>query len=143
MSVADSEVTIIGYLAAVSIPPYQTIANSCKGERLQQPRITEVCRGGANALQNGDTYITQMIGVAIAKRVWPEDSVEWQAAVEERRVYDYRSKFYPKLTLRLATHPGEYLPLCAQNRREQDLLAVQLIAAGYDPKSAGEPASNE
>jgi hypothetical protein len=133
MSLEKSEVAVIGYLAATAIPPYHTISNSCKGERLQQPQGTEVCRGIAKALQNGDTYITQMIGVAIAQRVWPEDSPEWKAGVEERRVYEYRSKFYPKLTLRLVTHPGEYLSLCAQNRREQDLLAAQFIAAGYDP----------
>jgi hypothetical protein len=41
-------------------------------------------RGIAKALQNGDTYITKMIGVAIAKRVWPEDSPEWKAAAEDR-----------------------------------------------------------
>lgn len=132
MSVADSEVTMIGYLAALSIPPYHTITTSCKGDRLQQPIFTDVCRGVARALQNGDTYITEMIGVTIAKRVWPEDSAEWNAAVEERRVYEYRSRVYPKLTLRLVTHPGEYLSLCSQSRREQDLLAAQLIAAGYD-----------
>ena len=74
-----------------------------------------------------------MIGVAIAKRVWPQDSPEWQAAAEQRRVYDYRSKLYPKIELRVLTHPGEYLALCAQNRRESDVFAAQLIAAGYDP----------
>jgi hypothetical protein len=141
MSAADSEVTVIGYIAANPLPPYQTIANSCKGERLQQPQVTEMCRGVAKALQNGDTYISEMIGVAIAMRVWAENSAEWKAAVEERRVYTYRSQFYPKLTLRLVTHPGEHLTLCAQNRREQDLLAAQLNAAGYDPDPpASEPA---
>jgi hypothetical protein len=99
---------------------------------LQQPGVTEVCRGVAKALQNGDTYVTEMIGVAIAKRVWPEDSPEWKAAAEERRVYDYRSKLYSKLEQRALTHPGEYLTLCTQNRREQDLFAAQLTAAGYD-----------
>jgi hypothetical protein len=133
MSLADSEVTVIGYLAAQGIPAYHIIANSCKGERLQQSQFTQVCRGVAKSLQNGDTYVTEMIGVAIAKRVWPEDSPEWKAAVEERRVQDYRSQFYPKVTLRFAIHPGEYLTLCAQNRREQDVLAAQLTAAGYDP----------
>jgi hypothetical protein len=139
MSVADSEVTTIGYLAAQGIPAYQTITSSCKGERLQQPQVTEVCRGVAKAMQNGDTYITEMIGVALAKRVWPEDSIEWKAAVEERRVQDYRSQFYPKLTLRFTIHPREYLTLCAQNRREQDLLAAQLIAAGYEPNPQPQP----
>jgi hypothetical protein len=133
MSPEESEVAVIGYLAAEALPPYQYISNSCKGDRLQQPGVTEVCRGVAKALQNGDTYVTEMIGVAIAKRVWPEDSPEWKAAAEERRVYDYRSKLYSKLEQRALTHPGEYLALCTQNRREQDLFAAQLTAAGYDP----------
>jgi hypothetical protein len=77
--------------------------------------------------------VTEMIGVAIAKRVWPEETPEWKAAAEERRVYDYRSKLYSKLESRTISHPGEYLTLCAQNRRESDLFAAQLIAAGYDP----------
>jgi hypothetical protein len=133
MSVADSEVTVIGSLAAQGMPAYQAISANCKGERLQQPGVTNICRGVAKALQNGDTYVTAMIGVAIAKRVWPENSSEWKAAVEERRVHQYRSQFYPKVTLRFTIHPGEYLTLCAQNRREQDVLAAQLFAAGYNP----------
>jgi len=133
MSVVESEVAVIGYIAAQALPPYQYVSTSCKGERLQQPGVTEVCRGVAKALQNGDAYITEMIGVAIAKRVWPEESPEWKAAAEERRVYDYRSKLYSKLELRALTHPGEYLTICAQNRREQEVFAAQLTAAGYEP----------
>ncbi|MEA3141436.1 MAG: hypothetical protein QOK23_3605 [Gammaproteobacteria bacterium] len=133
MSLEESEVAVIGYLAAEAIPQYQYVSTSCKGERLQQQGVTETCRGVAKALQNGDTYVTEMIGVAIAKRVWPEESPEWKAAAEERRVYEYRSKLYSKLEPRTISHPGEYLTLCAQNRRESDLFAAQLIAAGYDP----------
>jgi len=138
MSIAESEVAIIGYLAAL-LPPYQYVSASCKGERLQEPGVTETCRGVARALQNGDNYLTEMIGVAIAKRVWPEDSPEWKAAAEERRVYDYRSRLYPKLEQRALTHPGEYLDLCAQNRRKQDVFAAQLTAAGYDPNPPLQP----
>jgi hypothetical protein len=133
ISLADSELSIIGYVSALALPPYQTITNACKSERLQQSGILDACRGVAKALQNGDTYITEMIGVAVAKRLWPENSPEWQAAVEERRVYEYRSKFDPKVTLRMAIHPKEYLTLASQNRREQDFVAAQLRAAGKDP----------
>jgi len=139
MSLEESEVAVIGNLASQAIPPYQYISTSCKGERLQQPGVTEICRGVAKALQNGDTYITEMTGVAIAKRVWPEDSAEWKAAAEERRVYEYRSKLYSKLERRAITHPEEYLTLCAQNRRETDLFAAQLTAAGYDPNPPAQP----
>jgi hypothetical protein len=136
MSPAESEVAVIGYLAAEAIPAYQTVPTSCKGERLQQAGVTEVCRGVAKALQHGDTAITEMIGVAIAKRVWSEDSPEWKGAAEERRVYDYRAHFYLKVTERSITHADEYLTLCAQNRREQDVLLAQLIAIGENPDPA-------
>jgi len=139
MSLEESEVTVIGYLAAQAIPPFQYVSTSCKGERLQQPGATETCRGVAKALQNGDTYITEMIGVAIAKRVWPENSSEWKAAAEQRRAYDYRSKLYSKLEQRTLTHPEEYLILCAQNRRESDLFAAQLTAAGFSPDPPPQP----
>jgi hypothetical protein len=133
MSLIESEVAVIGYMAAQALPAYQYVSASCKGERLQQPGVTEVCRGVAKVLQNGDTYLTEMIGVAIAKRAWPDDSSEWKVAAEERRVYDYRSKLYSKLELRALTYPEEYLTFCAQNRREQDVFAAQLTTAGYDP----------
>jgi hypothetical protein len=133
MSLAESEVAVIGYLDAQGIPPYLPFSTSCKGERLQQAGMTEICRGVASAMQRGNTYITEMIGVAIAKRVWPEDSAEWKAAAEERRTYDYRVKLYPKLEWRVITRPREFLTLCAEDRREQDVFAARLTAAGYDP----------
>src|SRR5450756_2208992 len=86
-------------------------------ERLERPEFIEVCRGVAKAFERGDTYITEMIGVAIAKRVWPEDSPEWRAAAEERRVYDYRSKYYAKLVFWDATHAKQTFTMCATNRR--------------------------
>jgi hypothetical protein len=139
MSLEESEVTVIGYLAALPIPPYQFVSTSCKGDRLQEPGVTEICRGVAAALQKGDTYITEMIGVAIAKRVWPADSPEWKAAAEDRRVYEYRSKLFVKLSYRLMRHPDEYITLCEQNRREADLFAAQLTAAGFSPDPPPQP----
>ncbi len=138
MSLAESEVAIIGFVAAQAIPAYLYISNSCKGERLQQAEVTEVCRGVARSLQRGDTYITEMIGVAIAKRVWPEDSAEWKTAAEARREFDYRSKFYQKLIQPGEKHADELLRLYAQNRREQDVLLAQLIKAGENPNPPAE-----
>jgi hypothetical protein len=139
MSLEQSEIAVIGYLAALAIPAYQYVSNSCKGERLQQPGVTETCRRVAKSLQNGDTYITEMIGVAIAKRVWPQDSLEWKAAAEEHRVYAYRAKFFSKWSERDAKHAEEYLALCSQNRREQDVFAAQLAAEGHDPNPPAQP----
>ena len=133
VSLPETEVLVIGLLAAQAIPAYSAVANACKGERLQRAEIVEVCRGVAKALQRGDTYITEMIGVAIAKRVWPEESQEWKAASEARRAYEYRSKFWAELDVGDKSHADVFLTLCTQNRREQDVLSAQLIAAGKNP----------
>jgi len=98
--------------------------------------VGEVCRGVAKAFERGDTYITEMIGVAIAKRVWPEGSPEWKAAVEARSVYEYRSKLWSQLeTNEMYRQPEaeRYLALCDKNPREQDVLMAQLVAAGRNP----------
>jgi hypothetical protein len=133
ISLEEAEVAIIGSLAAQAIPAYGAASNACKGERLRHAEIIDVCRGVARAFERGDTYITEMIGVAIAKRVWPEDSPEWIAAGEARRLYEYRSKFSTALDSWDASHAEEYLTLCAQNRREQDVFLAQLIAVGKNP----------
>jgi hypothetical protein len=136
VSLEVAEVWVIGFLAREAIPAYQYVSHACKGERLQQAGVIEVCRGIARALQNGDTYLTEMIGVAIAKRVWPEDSPEWKAAAEARRVYDYRSKLFTEQ--RGEKFAKEYLTLCAQNRREQDVFRAQLIKDGKNPTPPAE-----
>jgi hypothetical protein len=133
VSLWEAEVSIIGVLAAQAIPAYQAASNGCQGERLQRAEIVEICRGVAKAFEHGDTYITEMIGIAIAKRVWPEDSQQWKSAVEARHLYEYRSKFWAALDLWDASHAEEYLTLCAENRREQDVVLAQLIAIGKDP----------
>jgi hypothetical protein len=139
MSLEQSEITVIGYLAALAIPAYQYVSNSCKGERLQQPGVIDTCRRVAKSLQNGDTYVTEMVGVAIAKRVWPEDSPEWKAAAEEHRVYEYRAKFFSKWSEQDTKQAEEYLALCSQNRREQDIFATRLAAEGHDPNPPAQP----
>jgi len=135
MSLSEAEVTIIGLLAFQDIPAYRVVSNACMGERLQRVEIAENCRGVAQAFEQGDTYITEMIGIAIAKRVWPEQSVEWRAASEARHVFEYRSKLSAKL---LSDWPNEreaetYLALCNQNHREQDVTKALLIQAGLRP----------
>jgi len=133
MSSLEVAVTIIGYQAAQPIPAYEAAAKACKGDRLQRADINRACRGVASAFQRGDAYLTEMIGVTIAKRVWQEDSPEWKAAAEARRVYDYRSKLWLKLQVSDNVHIENYLMLCSKYRREQDLWLAQIIAAGGNP----------
>jgi hypothetical protein len=132
-SLTETELMITGVLAASIVPAYQSASNACKAERLERAEVVEVCRGVARAFMRGDTVITEMIGVAIAKRVWPEDSPRWQEAVEARRVIDYRSRLSAKMTLWHVWHAEQSLTLCAEMRREQDVLLAELIAAGKNP----------
>jgi hypothetical protein len=138
MSLPEAEVLVIGLLAAHAIPAYSAAPGACRGERLQKAAVVQICRGVAKALERGDTYITEMIGVAIAKQVWTEESPEWKTATEARQAYEYRSKFWAALEVRNTSHADEFLTLCAQNRREQDVLLAQLIAAGKNPNPPSE-----
>jgi hypothetical protein len=136
MSLAEAEISVIGYLAAQGIPAYGAASNACKGERLQRPDIVAACRGVARSFEHGDTYITEMIGAAIARRVWPEDSPEWKAAVEARRVYQYRARLLEALNRNgwYGRQAAErYLAWCDHNRREQDVFLAQLVEAGKNP----------
>jgi hypothetical protein len=74
-----------------------------------------------------------MIGVAIANRVWREESSELKAAAAERRVYHYRSKLWLTLDVDDNAHAQQFLMLAAKHRREQDLWSAQILAAGKNP----------
>ena len=133
MSPQEAVVTVTGFLAAAPIPGFEARAKTCKGARLQRAAVLDACRGVARVLQNGDTYLIEMIGAAIAKRVWPRDSAEWKAADDARRAYDYRSKIWLKLDIEDDAHAVKYLELCSKYRREQDLFLAQIIDAGANP----------
>jgi len=142
LSLQEAQTIIIGWLAAEAIPAYSAVSRACNGERLQKPQNIETCRGVAKAFERGDTYITEMIGVAIAKRVWPEDSREYKAAVEAQRVYQYRADKFAKSDFAISKGPEpvaeKYLALCEQNHREQDVFRAQLIEAGENPNPPSE-----
>jgi hypothetical protein len=133
ISLEDASTTIIGYLAAEAIPAYSAASLACKGDRLLRAEIVESCRGVAASLQRGDNLLTEAIGTSIAKRVWPEDSPEWKAAAEARRVIDYRSKYIMKLNFQGEKPIEEYIALCEKFHREQDVFLAQMIAAGENP----------
>jgi hypothetical protein len=135
LSLPEAEQMVIGFLAAQAIPAYSVASRSCRGDRLERADIIEVCRGLARAFEGGDTYITEMMGTAIAQRVWPEASPEWKAATRARRVYAYRSKLLETLDAEPwseRTAEG-YLALCAQHHREQEVLRARLIETGANP----------
>jgi hypothetical protein len=133
ISVSEASVPLIGTLASLTIPAYQSASTACKGDRLNQDGVVSLCQGLARAFENGDSFITQMVGVAIAKRVWPENSPEWQAAVDARQLYEYRTKLWAELPLQTDAGVDRYIALCSQYRREQDVLRAELVDAGKSP----------
>lgn len=135
MPLPDAETLIIGLLAAQAVPALHVVSESCKGERLERAEDVDVCRGVARAFEAGDTYLTEMFGTAIAKRVWPEQSPQWVAATDARRSYEYRSALQQKIDRTPWDEKGaaSYLTLCEQNHREQDVLRARLLAAGEGP----------
>jgi hypothetical protein len=130
----EAIVDVIGILAAQALPIYQVVSKLCKDDGLSDADVIADCRGIALTFERGDTYITEMVGVTIAKRVWPADSAEWREATEAKRIYQYRSA----LSLRSAAHmdarwASRYLALCGQNRREQDVELALVIDEGKNP----------
>lgn len=141
VSLAQAEVEVIGFLAALPLPAYPIASKSCKGQQLERPGVLEVCRGVAKAFEAGDTYLTEMIGVAIAKRVGPEESPEWKAATKAKRVYEYRAKLFEKIESnpRDERAAKNYIALCAKYHREEDLFRAELVSAGQDPDPPLQP----
>jgi len=132
-SLSDTETYVIGALAAVAIPAYQAVSNACKGERLLRDDGVSICRGVAKSFMKGDTGIAEMVGVAIAKRAWPESSPDWTAADEARRTWDYRVRTAGSLDGWGEAHPSELLALHERHHREQDVMGAMLTAAGRNP----------
>ena len=130
---SEALVYVIGVLAAEAMPAYQTMPTLCKDDRLTKADVLKDCRAVALAFERGDTDVTEMVGVTLAKRVWPADSVEWARASEARRIHEYRSALLVHssfFTLPAARWAAKYLALCASNRREQDVEAGEIIDAG-------------
>jgi hypothetical protein len=136
MDLPSALVGTIGSLAAVAIPAYSQLSNSCKGDVLRRPDVLENCRKLAAVLRHGDTYITEMIGIAIARRVWPESSDEYKDAIAAARVAHYRMEMESKLsTTHLKNIEGyrSYLALLTTHQREQDALLADIVNAGVNP----------
>jgi len=133
MTLLEAVNAVIGKVLAVAIPSYAPFSNSCKGDRLNSERVVQLCRDAARALMRGDCLVTEMVGVAVAKRVWPQGSPEWKAAFDARRLYSYRSRNWQEsgcCETQNDASTREYLRLLATYPREQDVFKAQMIAHG-------------
>lgn len=138
MSLGEAEVNVIGLLSAWT-PTFTAVINACTSQ--QNPETLDYCRGVASAFEQGDTYLTAMVGTAIAERVWPKRSGQWEVAAAARRDFDYRARLSAKLDQQWVTGSGaeEFLRLCSEYRREQEVSRNLLIMAGVSPDPPGVP----
>ena len=138
---AEAVETVIGELAAVSIPAYQGVVRPCRGDALLREGRRALCQAVATRLQQGDTVITENVGTSMAKTLWPEGSPEALAAAEAHRVSRYRMEISGKISLDALSNEKSarsYVDLLAHNRREQDVLLAQVLAAKRNPDPPAE-----
>lgn len=126
----------IGAAAAMTIPPYQSIVNACKGESLNNPDVVATCRQVASVMRCGDTYITEMVGLAIAKRAWPEGSAEYLDAASAKRVARYRMDTAGKIGLHhlgTSQYAAKMLQLMSEHQTEQEVNLAEIMNAKLSP----------
>ena len=136
MDLPTALVTTIGIASATAMPPYQTIVNACKGDPLQDPHLLSTCRQVSTVMRRGDTYLTEMVGVAIAKRTWPEGSPEYVDAVSAKRVAHYRMDADGKLSLHGFLYPeyaAKRLQLMTEKKTEQEVNLAEILNAKLNP----------
>jgi hypothetical protein len=128
--------SVLGTVTAVAIPGYESLSRVCKGESLEEPNIRAECRRASQLLRSGDTYLSELIGIAIAKRVWPEGSAEYESALAARRTVRYRMHMDLEVNIRADFNEefaNNYLKLVATHQTEQEVGLAQIVDAGFSP----------
>ena len=141
MDSATAVVAVLGMAAAQAIPAYGQLSSACKGPSLEQADILAACRSVSMVLRRGDIYLSELVGIAIAKRVWPERSAEYQDAVEAGRTAHYRMEAEFKITLHEKwdeAYAERYIRLLATHRTEQEVVLAQIAKAGISPNPSAD-----
>jgi hypothetical protein len=130
----EAQMWVAGVLAAVAIPGLGDVSRACSVERLTRDDVMEVCRGVANSLLNGDTYLIESLGASLAKRAWPANSAKWLEAAAVPRTFDHRIRFAGDFNAWVEANANDHLDLLEKHRREQDVNRAVLIAMGKSPE---------
>jgi len=128
---------IVGVEAAVAIPAYHPLIASCRQDAPAGPDAVATCRRIADVLRSGDTYITEMAGLGIAMRAWPDGSDERGEARHELHIEHYRMD--QEFRRSVAYTPSDQearqlLQLLATHRTEQEAYVADLERAGISPE---------
>jgi hypothetical protein len=136
MDLPTALVATIGMASAMTIPPYQTIVNACKGDPLKDPDVLSTCRQVSTDMRGGDTYLTEMVGIAIAMRAWPEGSPTYVDAFSARRVAHYRMDADGKLSphrFLSSEYAAKRLQLMMEKKTEQEVNLAEILNARWSP----------
>jgi hypothetical protein len=135
MDTSTAVVAAMGAGAAQAVPAWQQISHVCRGEALEEPGVRDTCRRVSAVLRRGDTYIAEMFGLSLAKRLWPADSPEYGEVVQARRVMHYRMEAESKLIPDPvdAERASHLLLLLGTHRTEQEAYVADIVAAGVKP----------
>jgi hypothetical protein len=136
MDLPTALVATFGLVSAASIPPYQPIVNACKGDALQDPDMLGTCRQVSTVMRGGDTYLTEMVGIAIAKRTWPEGSPTFVDAISAKRLAHYRMAADGKVSLHhylSSDYASKRLRLLTEKKTEQEVLLAEILNAKGNP----------
>jgi hypothetical protein len=124
---------IMGAADAVQIPPYHSLIAGCQRDQLGDAETLDACRRLAAVLRNGDTYLTEMVGLGIAMRAWPDGSDQRREAMRRLRASHYIAD---QEFRRAVAHAGSdaaataYLDLAGSHRSEQAVFSADLQQAG-------------
>ena len=136
MDLPTALVATIGVASATTIPPYQTIVNACKGDPLRDPDVLGTCRQVSTVMRGGDTYLTELVGIAIARRAWPEGSPTYGDATSARRVAHYRMAADGTLSLHrflFSKFAAKRLQLMTEKKTEQEVILAEILNARRNP----------
>lgn len=123
----------IGWLSAIALPAFQPVSETCNGLRTSNPTIAARCQGVAQAMQRGDTYIVEGIGLGIAQTLAMPSSP--QAVVVEEQIE--LSRYQRDLAGQIMTNQverekfsHELVKLMDSLHREQDVFVAVIRWAG-------------
>jgi len=135
LDASSSLISAVGIASALAIPAYANLANACKEGALEDGERMANCRRLASLMLRGDMYVTEMIGAAIARRVWPEGSAEYSEAAKATRIARYQMGQAIAAATKISWDEGyanKYLAWLKVSKTEQEVSRAQIVDAGLD-----------
>lgn len=128
----DVSAAVTGGIAVHALPVYQAITQACKAETPGTPAMLEACRRVAGSLSRGDTYLTELMGLGMQRKLWPADSPQVATALEARRVANYQMTVAGELDGSGESLPpvAEYLRSIESCETEQQCFKMRISRAG-------------